>query len=109
MFAWQLVWRLVVTSDAGLEMVASHKTRCVAVKLRRSGSSLLSSPKTVNTTLCHCACRCSCLRAVVQGPGGEPVWVQIARLHLDHDDPTVAQQANTALAEWEAQEQLLKR
>lgn len=35
----------------------------------------------------------------VQAPDGEPVWRQVLRLHLDHSDPEVAQQAAAALAE----------
>jgi hypothetical protein len=35
----------------------------------------------------------------VQAPGDEPVWRQLLRLHIAHDDPGVAQQAAAALAE----------
>ena len=33
----------------------------------------------------------------VQAPGDEPVWRQLLRLHLDHDDLQVARQAVAAL------------
>ena len=36
--------------------------------------------------------------SVMQDPGDEPVWRQLLRLHLDHSDPDVAQQAAAALA-----------
>lgn len=34
----------------------------------------------------------------MQAPGAEPVWRQLLRLHLDHPDQQVAEQAAAALA-----------
>ena len=46
--------------------------------------------------LCHPVAVLCCLQCAV---GGEPVWRQVLRLHLNHSDPEVAQQAAAALAE----------
>ena len=45
---------------------------------------------------------CSLCGAALQqaaAVGDDPVWRQVLRYHLDHNDPEVAQQAAAALAE----------
>ena len=43
--------------------------------------------------------RCFVATVAVQAPDDEPVWRQLVRLHVNHSNPEVAQQAAAALAE----------
>ena len=66
-------------------MLLAHCMRC-----------MLSNPM---VKLCLLLLLPMLLAMLVQAPGDEPVWRQVLRLHLDHSDPEVAQQAAAALVE----------